>query len=216
MQENLIRLVIADDHTAVRQSFISILSLQPSFTFIFEAENGHELLNKVSVQQPDVILLDIKMPGINGIEALKTIHNQYPDIKVLVLSAFFDELYVARCLEYGINGYLTKSMDMEDIIKAIHLAYNNEVYVNNLLNNALLKKYLAKYKKSEKLLPVFSNEELQLLNLLKHEKTTEEISVLMSLSKRSIEIKRDKMREKAFVKTIGGLLLYAFKTGLID
>jgi DNA-binding NarL/FixJ family response regulator len=216
MKENTIQIAIADDHTAIRQSLVSILSLQPSFLFILEAENGEDLLNKLYGHQPDVLLLDIKMPGMSGIQVLKIIQSQYPNIRVLILSAFFDEVCVAQCLEYGINGYLTKSMEIDEIIKAIKLAYNNEVYLNNLLSNTFLKKYLVKHKKSNNILPCFSDEEIRILNLLKDEKTTEEISACMHVSKRTIETKRDKMREKVHAKTTGGLLLYAFKTGVID
>jgi two-component system, NarL family, response regulator DegU len=200
MKENTIQIAIADDHTAIRQSLVSILSLQPSFLFILEAENGEDLLNKLYGHQPDVLLLDIKMPGMSGIQVLKIIQSQYPNIRVLILSAFFDEPCVAQCLEYGINGYLTKSMEIDEIIKAIKLAYNNKV----------------KNKKADHLLPGFSEDELHILNLLKCEKTTDEISDVMHVSKRTIETKRDKMREKVHAKTTGGLLLYAFKTGLID
>lgn len=112
--------------------------------------------------------------------------------------------------------YLTKSMDIEDIIQTVNLAYNNEVYFKNLPNSPFLKKYLIKHKKSGNVLPIFSLEEIQILNLLKSERSTMEISTIMNLSKRSIEIKRDRMREKICIKTVGALLLYAFKTGLID
>ncbi len=214
--ENEINIAIADDHAVFRQALAFNLSTHSPFHVIFEADNGADLISKLAIQQPNVLLLDIQMPVMNGIEALKIIHEKYPHVHTLMLTAFFDEVYVAQCLQYGINGYLTKEMDIEQVIQAIHLAYENEVYHNNLLNNALLKNYLVKNKKSTaQLLPEFTEEEICILNLLKQEKRTEEISEIMHLSKRSIEIKRDKMREKANVKTVAGLLLYAMKRNIL-
>jgi DNA-binding NarL/FixJ family response regulator len=163
------------------------------------------------------VLLDIKMPELNGIEVLKVIHREYPTVKVLILTAFLDEIYVMECLQYGINGYLTKSMNIHDIVKAIEAAAKNEVYLTNLLNNAYLKNYILQYKKNlQAILPGFTQEEIRIAELLQHERSTEEISQIMHLSKRSIELKREKMKEKARTKTIGGLLLYCLKRGLIE
>ena len=211
-----ITIAIADDHTAVRRCFISTLSKEPGLEFIAEAGNGQDLLDSVRQKQPDIILLDIKMPGLNGIEVLKILHLDYPKIRVLILSAFLDVTYVARCLELGINGYLTKFMEIEDVVIAIKLAYQNKVYFTNLMTDSILRNYILRHKKNSDLITYFTDEEVIILKYLQKEITTEEISSLMHLSKRSIEIKRDKMREKVGARTIAGLLLYAFKIGVID
>jgi DNA-binding NarL/FixJ family response regulator len=217
MTSQVIQIGIADDHKSMCQALKCALSRENSISVVLEAENGDDLIRKLSYCNPDILLLDIKMPQRNGIDALKIIYDSYPEIKVLILSAFIDEIYVAQCLQYGIYGYLTKSMDIGEIVKAIHLASRNEMFLTNLLSNGLAKKYLiSNHKKTEKSLPDFSNDEIRILSLLTEEKTTEEISEIMNFSKRSIEQKRDKMKEKANVKTIGGLLLYALKRGIID
>jgi len=216
MNNFIIKLAIADDHKVLRQSFIKALAGEPDLQIIFEADNGADLLKKLETQQPDVLLLDIHMPLLDGIEALKVIQKNFPCIRILIFTGFTDDIYVMQCLEYGINGFLTKSMDLEEIIRAIKTAYLNEVYHTNLLDNSLFKNYLVQKKKtSANLLPYFSDEEIRLLSLLSEEKNTYEISCMLNLSKRSIEVKRDKMRQKANVKTLGGLLLYAFKRKLI-
>jgi DNA-binding NarL/FixJ family response regulator len=212
-----INIAIADDHKMIRQSLISILSKDESFQFIFEAENGVDLMSKLTVRQPDVLLLDIKMPILDGINALKFVSEKYPCIRILILSAFFDEAYISQALRYGVNGFLTKSMDVDEIAKAINVAFRNEVYMTNFLSNALLKKYVTQFKKrSGDTVPEFTTEEIKILEYIKLEKTTGEISSALNLSDRSIELKRDKMREKANVKTTSGLLLYAYKRGLIE
>jgi DNA-binding NarL/FixJ family response regulator len=216
MNSASITIAMADDHKALKQAFQTALSFYPDISFIFEASNGAELLDKLQQQHPDVLLLDLHMPLLSGIEALKVIHSKYPSIPILIFTAFTDEVYVQQCLECGINGFLTKTMDIEEIVKAIRAASKNEVYYTNLLNNSLFKDYLVRKKKAlANLLPQFSNEELKILTLLSEEKNTDEISDILNLSKRSIELKRDKMRHKAKVKTVAGLVLYAFKRNLI-
>jgi DNA-binding NarL/FixJ family response regulator len=134
-----------------------------------------------------------------------------------MLSSFADEVFILQCLEYGINGYLTKNMDISEIVRAIKLAYNNEVCDSFPLKKAFLRNYALKYGKTEgQHLPLFTLEEIRILEFLRDELSTEDISKQMCLSKRSIELKRDKMREKANARTISGLILYALKRGLLQ
>jgi DNA-binding NarL/FixJ family response regulator len=213
----LIKVAIADDHKLIRQGIILGLAEEPSISIVLETENAVDLINGIPKYTPDIVLLDIKMPGMTGIEALKIIRENYPEVKVIMLSAFLDEVYIARCLEYGIYGYLSKTTGVVEVARAIKEASDNRMYLNNFIENRMVKNYLMSFnRKTQNLLPDFSYEELQILNLLKKEKTTEEISIIMNQSKRSIELKRDKMRGKANSKTIGGLLLYAFKRGILD
>jgi DNA-binding NarL/FixJ family response regulator len=217
MEKTLISVGLADDHTAVRQAFRHVLSLYLDFNILFEADDGIDLLKKLGHELPDVLLLDLKMPHLTGLEALEKISDSYPHLPILILSAYSDELYVAQCLQYGVNGYLTKSMEIDEIAKAIRLAYRNEVYFSNLLHHSLLRGYLVnKNKKAGNLLPTFTDEEIQILRLLCREKNTDEIAAELHIGKRSVELKRDRMRQKANVKTVGGLLLHAWQRGLLD
>jgi DNA-binding NarL/FixJ family response regulator len=177
MLETSIRIGIVDDHTAFRQALTAILAQESSLSIVLEAENGEELIRKLESQELDVLILDIKMPILNGVETLAIIYEVHPEIKVLVLSAFMDEVFIAQCLKYSIYGYLSKAMDIREIIKAITQAYNNEIYLTNLIGNQLIKKYLISFhRETNDLLPDFSNEDIRILNLLKEEKTTGEIS----------------------------------------
>jgi len=217
MSTRLIKVAIADDHKLVRQAIIFGLTENACISIVLETDNATELIDNIPKYNPDIVLLDIKMPGMNGIEALKIISDKYPQVKVIMLSAFLDEVYIAQCLEFGIYGYLSKTMGISEIAKAIKEASENRVYLNNLIENRMVKRYLMSFnKQTQNLLPDFSTEELKILNFLKEEKTTEEISILMNQSKRSIELKRDRMRGKANSKTIGGLLIYALKRGILE
>lgn len=217
MSTHLIKVAIADDHKLVRQAIVLGLAGDACISIVLETENAIDLIDKIPKYNPDILLLDIKMPGMNGIEALKIIAARYPEVKVIMISAFLDEVFIAQCLEYGIYGYLSKTMGIGEIVKAIKEAFANRMYLTNLIEDRMVKNYLISFnKKTQNLLPDFTNEELQILNLLKEEKTTQEISTLMNQSKRSIELKRDRMRGKANSKTIGGLLLYALKRGILE
>jgi DNA-binding NarL/FixJ family response regulator len=217
MEYPLIQLALADDHRAVRQAFRKALESYEFIEVVFEAENGEELLSKIGKREPHVILLDIKMSIMHGIDALKIIHHQYPAIRILMLSAFLDEVYIGECLKLGVNGYLSKNMDISEIVSAIKAASNNEVYFTNLISNVFLRNYIANHnRRSLHLLPHFSAEEIKIAEMIKQEMTTEEIADICCLSKRSIEVKREKMKEKANVRSIVGLLLYLIKRGLIE
>jgi DNA-binding NarL/FixJ family response regulator len=208
---------IADDHKTFRQALVLALSPIQDFRFVIEADNGRQLLSMILEAKPDVILLDIHMPEMNGIETLKLIKNHHPDVRVLMLSAFQDEIFILQCLQYGINGYLTKSMEVSEVSRAIKAAYRNEIYYSNCLNNAFMRNYALKHGKTDEYdLPIFTNEEIRILEFLRDEVPTEDISKQMCMSKRSIEIKRDKMREKAKTRTVSGLILYALKRGLLQ
>jgi DNA-binding NarL/FixJ family response regulator len=155
------------------------------------------------------------MPELNGIHALKTIYEQYPAVRVLALSAYLDEIHVGQCLEFGINGYLTKNMDIDDVVKAIYTAHDNEVYTSNIINNALIKMYLSKYSKNNhNLLPQFSEQEIAILHLLKQGKNLNDIAEKLFLSKRSIELKLNKMKETANIKSTIALIFHAYHRNL--
>lgn len=217
-QNRTINIALADDHKLMRETIKSALVTAGSnLNVMLEAENGKDLISKLSRRKPDILLLDIRMPDMNGIEVLKILFEEYPEIKVLILSAFTDEIYVAQCMQYGVYGYLTKHMGIEEVIKAIEMADSNQLYFSNLISMQFARNYLKSYNKyGQDMLPYFSDEELKILDLLKREKSTEEISEIMNLSKRSIELKRDRMREKSNTKTVAGLILYAFKRGIIE
>ena len=136
-----IKVAIADDHKIFRKGVI--LSLRPftNIKFVFEAENGDELLNGLPAAEPDVVLMDLRMPGKDGIEATKTISKQYPQIKVLVLSMYEDERFVYHLMENGANGYLLKNSEPNEIRRAIMEVFEKGYYLNNFVNRILLKEH---------------------------------------------------------------------------
>ncbi|MGZ5136118.1 MAG: response regulator, partial [Flavitalea sp.] len=142
----VIKVAIADDHKIFRKGVI--LSLRPftNIKFVMEAENGDELLRLLPSAEPDVILMDLRMPGKDGIEATKIISKQYPQIHIIVLSMYEDERFVSHMMENGANGYLLKNAEPQEIRRAIMDVSEKGYYLNNFVNRILLKKSHSKQK----------------------------------------------------------------------
>ena len=150
----VIKVAIADDHKIFRKGVI--LSLRPftNIKFVLEAENGDELINQLPGVEPDVILMDLRMPGKDGIETTKLVSKQYPHIHVIVLSMYEDERFVSHMMENGANGYLLKNAEPQEIRRAIMEVHEKGYYLNNFVNRILLKKAHSK----QKVIPSLNNE----------------------------------------------------------
>jgi len=213
-----IKVAIADDHQIFRKGVI--LSLRPftSISFVQEAENGDELLAGLDSSQPDVILMDLRMPGKDGIETTKIISKKYPHIHVLVLTMYEDERFVVHLMENGANGYLLKNSDPAEIKKAILEVKSKGYYLNNFVNRILLKKSHTK----AKTLPTLNSEiqisdkEKEVIRLVCMEYTAQEIAKEMNISPRTVEAIKDRLMERFGVKNSVGLVFFAMKNSLID
>jgi DNA-binding NarL/FixJ family response regulator len=213
-----IKVAIADDHKIFRKGVV--LSLRPytNIQFVLEAENGDELLAGLQEAQPDVVLMDLRMPKKDGIETTKAISKQYPDIKVLVLTMYEDERFVSHLMENGANGYLLKSADPSEIRKAIMEVMTKGYYLNNFVNRVLLKKSHARTKS----IPSLNNEvqlndkEREVIRLLCMEFTASEIAQKMEISPRTVEAIKDRLMERFGTKNTAGLVFFAVKNNLID
>lgn len=213
-----IKVAIADDHQIFRKGVI--LSLRPfaNLKFVLEAENGDELLQGLAEAQPDVILMDLRMPNKDGIETTKIISKTYPHIHIIVLTMFEDERFVTHLMENGANGYLLKSAEPGEIKKAIMEVMARGYYLNNFVNRILLKKSHNR----TKTIPTLNNEivindkEKQVIRLLCMEYTAQEIAKEMDISPRTVEAIKDRLMERFGVKNSVGLVFYAMKNSLID
>ncbi|NLR68351.1 response regulator transcription factor [Chitinophaga varians] len=215
-----IKVAIADDHKIFRSGVINTLVPYDNIRFVFEADDGLHLLQHMEQQQPDVILMDLKMPNMDGIEATIKVKEKYPDVKVIILTMYEDDNFIVHLVENGANAYLLKNADPEEIYEAICTTYEKGFYFNENVNLALLKKVLHKNKQQFK--PTLKNEiqlndrEQEVLKLICQELTTQEISEQIFLSPRTVEGIRQKLLEKLNVKNSVGLVLYAFRNGLIE
>lgn len=213
----IIKYVIADDHAIFRQGLRYALADDHKLKFCGEAENGSKMLELVKKYLPDVVLLDLKMPEMDGIEATQALHSMHPDVKILMLTSFSDEHFILHLLELGINGYLLKNADPDEIKKAVHAVYDNGYYFNHLVSSTMLKAIMHKDNMAGKQKEIIklSSRESEVLKLICEELTTAEIAVRIFLSPRSVEGIRTALIEKTGSKNIAGLVLYAIRNGVV-
>lgn len=215
--DSVIKVAIADDHTLFRTGVKTSLSSRKDIQMVAEAENGMQLLNLLRHIKPDVVLLDIQMPIMDGLSTLPEIKKLYPDIKVIMLSMHNDHSMITRMMEIGANSYLTKESDSETIYQAIRTCYEDDYFFNDLTNKALLTGLRTK-KTPETTSPdvQLTEKEITILRLMCEEKSTKEIADEVDLSPRTVEAIRDKLKTKTGAKSMAGLVMYAVKAGIVE
>ncbi len=211
-----IKIVIADDHEIFRDGLKLMLSKYPEIIFLGEAENGRELVQLVEQLNPDVILTDIKMPLLDGIEAAKKISASHPHIGIIGLSMFDEDDLIIDMLEAGAKGYLLKNSDKNEILEAIKTVYTHQPYYCRNTSSKLMQMIASSrfnpYTKKEK--ATFSDREKEIIALICQECTNKEIAEKLFLSQRTVEGHRLKILEKMDVKNTVGLVVYAMKNNI--
>lgn len=214
---NKISIAIVDDYVIFRDGLKVGLTSDDNFDVVMEAGNGEELLQKLEETVPDVILMDLKLPVMDGIEATKIVKSKYSNIKVLVVTMYDDEKFIIHMMENGANGYLLKDTDAAEMRRAIYAVHETGYYFNDVVSKALLKRLVMK----GNLKPSFNNDiefserELQVLKLICEEKTAPEIGKELFLSHRSVENIRQRLIEKVGVRNTAGLVMFAARNGFI-
>ena len=215
---SLIKIAIADDHKIFRDGIRLALKDKNYLTILWEAVDGNDLIAKMEQSAPHLLLMDIRMPELDGINAIPLIKKRFENVKIIVLTMYDDQEMITKMMEIGANAYLTKTSDSEEIYKAILACMKDDFYFNDLVNNAVISKLSTKrtvrqfYPK-----PIqFNEKEVKILRLLADDKTTQEISKDIFLSPRTIETIRQNMKSKVGVKTIAGLIMYGMRNRLID
>ncbi len=212
------KVIIADDHALFRTGVKTSLSFYKDIEIMGEAENGMQLLNLVKFLKPDIILLDIQMPIMDGIATLPEVKKILPDVRIIMLTMNDDVSMISRLMEIGANSYLTKNSDSETIYQAIKTCYENEFFFNEYTNKAML----AGLRNKKHDMPAYSEEadlsekEKNVLKLMCEEKSTKEIADLVEISPRTVEAIRDRLKIKTGAKTTAGLILYAVKHGIVE
>ncbi len=213
----IIQYIIADDHKIFRQGLKMILADDHKIRCTGEAAHGKELLGLLEQTQADVILLDLKMPEMDGLEVLREIRGRYEDLKVIVLTMFDDEHFILHMMEAGANGYLLKNAEPAEIKNAIHAAVENGYYFNDLVNTVMLKKIVEQNKRTPKFKEEIrlNEKETEILKLICQEHTAAEIGKKVFLSTRTVEGIRSVLLEKIGVRNTAGLVMYAVKNGIV-
>jgi two-component system response regulator NreC len=213
-----IRILLAEDHTIVRQGLARLLEDQQDLVVVGEAVNGRLAVEKALALKPDVVILDITMPIMNGIEAAKRIRKLLPGTKILILSMYSQEHYVHELLETGISGYLLKDSSGRDIISAIHAAMKDETFLSPSISKMVVDSYLSPRKGSarEEKYKLLSNREREVFQLIAEGHSTKKIADMLCVSISTIKSHRAKIMEKLGAESPLQLAHIAIQLGLVD
>lgn len=213
-----INLAIADDHKIFRNGLKSTLEDCPDLKLLIEASNGKELIGQLAANTPDVILMDIKMPEMDGMQTTAYIHQHFKQIKVLALSMHNEDKYIVDMMKAGASGYLLKNAEPEEIIEAIATVYNKGFYFNEHLSVTLIKQLVGpgSYNEAPGQNVDLNDREIEILKLVCQEYSNQEIADKIFLSVRTVEGYRARLFEKTGSKNLVGLVIFAIKKGIIS
>jgi DNA-binding NarL/FixJ family response regulator len=211
-----LRVVLADDHTLVRAGIRSLLERIPGIEVVGEADTGLEALALIGAHQPDVVLVDIAMPGLNGLDVATRVARDWPQVRVIVLSVHANEEYVARALRAGAVGYLLKDSATAELDLALEAVCRGETYLSPAISRAVISGYLARHAGAGRgTESPLTPRQREILTLLAGGKSTKEIAGVLSLSAKTVETHRAQLMERLNIHDVPGLVKYALHLGLI-
>lgn len=213
-----IRIVLADDHTLVRHGLRLMIEREPGLKVVAEASNGKEAVQAVESSLPQVIVMDLAMPILNGIEAARQIHLKYPATSIVVLSMHSDESYVLRALKAGARAYLLKDSADADLINAIRAVTEGKAFFSPAISRVLVEDYVRQLQQKgvEDSYELLTSREREVLQLLGEGKSNKEVANLLNLSPYTVETHRSNLMEKLNLHNVPDLILYAVRKGVIS
>lgn len=213
---SLLRVVLADDHTLVRVGLKMLLESMPDIEVVGEASNGVCLIALVEQLQPDLVLMDIAMPMLNGLEATARLLQAWPALRVLILSMHQNEEYVRQALRHGASGYLLKDAAPAELELAISAIRNGETWLSPALTRGLLTEYVQHLRGQEPPRGQLTPRQREVLQLVAHGQSTKEIARSLGLSVKTVDTHRSQLMKQLDIHDVAGLVRYALRTGLIS
>jgi two-component system, NarL family, response regulator NreC len=212
-----IRILLADDHNVLRDGLRLLLERQPGFAVVAEAADGRATVAAVAEHQPDVVVMDIAMPGMNGIEATRRIAEKFPQTGVVILSMHCDESYVIRSLKAGARGYLLKDSMKADLISAITAVAKGKSFFSPKVSRILQEDYMQalESRDTEDTYDLLTDREREILQLIAEGKTNKEVANLLDLSLYTVDTHRTHILQKLDLHSVPELILYAVRKGII-
>jgi DNA-binding NarL/FixJ family response regulator len=209
-----IRVLLADDHTLVRAGLRAVVEQFPGVDAVLEAADGREALAAVDASEPDLVLLDIAMPGLNGLDACAQIVREHPRSKVIILSSHGSEPYVLQALRSGASGYLLKDAAVTELAMAISAALRGELYITSAVSHHVVSRFLAGG--GEGPLHQLTGRQREVLQLIAEGQSTKEIAHTLGLSAKTVETHRKQLMERLDIHDVAGLVRFAVRTGLVE
>jgi DNA-binding NarL/FixJ family response regulator len=213
-----IRILLADDHTVMRNGLRLLLERQPNFLVVGEAADGRQAVELAASEKPDVVVMDIAMPHLNGVEAARQIVNRAPLMAVVILSMHSDESYVIRSLKAGARAYLLKDSAESDLISAIHAITEGKSFFSPLVRRILKEDYMHQLAEmgAEDTYELLTTREREVLQLVAEGKSNKEVANLLNLSLYTVETHRTHILQKLNIHSVPELILYAVRKGIIS
>jgi DNA-binding NarL/FixJ family response regulator len=209
-----LRIVLADDHALVRAGISALLKQIPGVEVVAEAADGREALAQVKAHVPDLVLMDISMAGLNGLEAAARIGKDHPDVRVLILSAHANEDYVKQALRAGAAGYLLKHAAISELELAIQAVARGETYLSPAVSKHLIADYIRRVGEETNPLELLTPRQREILQLIAEGHSTKEIARILHVSAKTVETHRTQLMERLDIHDIAGLVRYAIRAGL--
>jgi DNA-binding NarL/FixJ family response regulator len=212
-----IKILLVDDHAIVRQGLHSLLEKEPDIEVVGEAEDGRKALELVSKLMPDVVVMDITMPNLNGVDATRQIMHEFPKVKVIALSMHSDRTFVVSMLKAGASGYVLKECLSDELVEAIRTVAGDGWYISRRITGVVMGDYVNRLLETTKSpLDVLTDRARQVLQLVAEGKSTKEIAILLHVTAKAIEATRRKIMEKLDVHSIPELVVKSIQWGLIS
>ena len=214
-----IKVLLADDHTIVRKGLCSLLEDEEGIEIIGEAEDGREAINLAEKLHPDIIVMDIAMPGLNGLEATRQLKKLYPEIKILILSMYANEEYVFQTLKAGAEGYLVKRVAPLELISAIKAVHQGNSFLSPTISRTVIDEYIRRADEISEQVDASKNltaRETEVLQLLAEGRKTREIAELLYISIKTVETHRAHIMDKLGIHSTAELTHYAISKGIIS
>ena len=210
-----VNIIIADDHQLFREGLVNLLSQASEIEVVAHAENGKDAVSKAKKFNPDIVLMDIGMPEMNGVQATEILHKAHPDIKVIALSMHSDKQYIKGMLEAGAYGYLFKNCTYDQLTEAINTVSTGKKYLSDKITEVLIEDYLGKEADAKEGKALLTKREFEVLKLIAEGKPIREIADLLFVSIKTIGTHKQNILDKLELKSTTDLVKYALKNGII-
>ncbi len=211
----MIKIILADDHQIVRHGLRSLLSAEPDMEVVGEADNGRAVVRLVQEKSPQIVIMDISMPDLNGIEATRQIIGEVPGIKIIALSMHSDSLFVLNMFKAGASGYLLKDCALEELVKAVRTVLSRKIYLSPGISDIVIKDFVIGWSPPDSsAYSILTTREREVLQLMAEGRTTNQIAESLCVSVKTVEAHRKQLMNKLDIHSVAELTKYAIRQGL--